>query len=173
MSVSPMALELHRAHIARINKWWEKRVISERVSPPEPMMRTPMRAPIWAPIWGTVADGMAVPDLCFVPPTPAALGLSRSKEPPLVVDIQRTVNAYFNLSMLDLLSQRRTRNVAEPRQIAMYLCKTLTTRSLPDIGRRFGGRDHTTVLHAVRKIERLYQEDPAVRSVIDSIKRGL
>ena len=61
----------------------------------------------------------------------------------------------YNVSRSDLLSSRRTANVVRPRQVAMYLAKTLTLRSLPEIGRRFGGRDHTTVLHAVRKIEAL------------------
>ncbi len=69
-----------------------------------------------------------------------------------IEDIQRTVARQYNVSRADLLSARRTANVVRPRQIAMYLAKTLTLRSLPEIGRRFGGRDHTTVLHAVRKI---------------------
>ena len=70
-----------------------------------------------------------------------------------VDEIQKTVAEHFNLKQADLLSERRTRIIARPRQIAMYLCKQLTTRSYPDIGRRFGGRDHTTVLHGVRRIE--------------------
>ena len=67
-------------------------------------------------------------------------------------EIQRMVARQYNVSRADLLSSRRTANVVRPRQVAMYLAKTLTLRSLPEIGRRFGGRDHTTVLHAVRKI---------------------
>ena len=67
-----------------------------------------------------------------------------------VDEIQKTVADHFNLKQADLLSERRTRSVARPRQMAMYLCKQHTTRSYPDIGRRFGGRDHTTVLHGVR-----------------------
>ena len=72
-----------------------------------------------------------------------------------IEDIQRAVARHYNVSRADMLSSRRTANVVRPRQIAMYLAKTLTLRSLPEIGRRFGGRDHTTVLHAVRKIENL------------------
>ncbi|GAB4071729.1 chromosomal replication initiator protein DnaA [Ancylobacter sonchi] len=83
--------------------------------------------------------------------------LVRSPEPKRVRvdDIVRVVAKHYNVTRADLLSQRRTANVVKPRQIAMYLSKTLTLRSLPEIGRRFGGRDHTTVLHAVRKIEGL------------------
>ena len=83
--------------------------------------------------------------------------LIRPQEPKRVKieDIQRVVARQYNVSRADLLSSRRTANVVRPRQIAMYLAKTLTLRSLPEIGRRFGGRDHTTVLHAVRKIEGL------------------
>ncbi|MCB8829719.1 chromosomal replication initiator protein DnaA, partial [Escherichia coli] len=70
-----------------------------------------------------------------------------------IEEIQRIVARHYNVSKQDLLSNRRTRTIVKPRQIAMYLAKMLTPRSLPEIGRRFGGRDHTTVLHAVRKIE--------------------
>jgi chromosomal replication initiator protein len=79
----------------------------------------------------------------------------------------------YNVSRADLLSSRRTANVVRPRQIAMYLAKTLTLRSLPEIGRRFGGRDHTTVLHAVRKIETLAGNDAALAEEIELLKRLL
>jgi chromosomal replication initiator protein len=72
-----------------------------------------------------------------------------------------------------LLSSRRTANVVRPRQIAMYLAKTLTLRSLPEIGRRFGGRDHTTVLHAVRKIESLIGTDNGLAAEIEVLKSQL
>jgi chromosomal replication initiator protein len=72
-----------------------------------------------------------------------------------------------------MLSARRARSVARPRQIAMYLSKQLTTRSLPEIGRKFGGRDHTTVIHAVRKIEQLRDEDPALDEDVDLLRRML
>jgi chromosomal replication initiator protein len=71
------------------------------------------------------------------------------------------------------LSSRRTANVVRPRQVAMYLAKSLTLRSLPEIGRRFGGRDHTTVLHAVRKIEGLVGNDMALAEEIEILKRQL
>jgi chromosomal replication initiator protein len=77
------------------------------------------------------------------------------------------------VSRADLLSSRRTANVVRPRQVAMYLAKTLTLRSLPEIGRRFGGRDHTTVLHAVRKIEGLVGNDAMLADEIEVLKRQL
>jgi chromosomal replication initiator protein len=90
-----------------------------------------------------------------------------------IEDIQRVVARQYNVSRSDLLSSRRTANVVRPRQVAMYLAKTLTLRSLPEIGRRFGGRDHTTVLHAVRKIEALVSKDVALSDEVELLKRQL
>jgi chromosomal replication initiator protein len=101
--------------------------------------------------------------------------LIRPQEPKRVKieDIQRVVARQYNVSRSDLLSSRRTANVVRPRQVAMYLAKTLTLRSLPEIGRRFGGRDHTTVLHAVRKIEGLVGNDTSLAQEIEVLKRQL
>nr|WP_246191157.1 chromosomal replication initiator protein DnaA [Aureimonas leprariae] len=88
-----------------------------------------------------------------------------------VEDILRFVSRHYNVSKTDILSARRTRTVVRPRQIAMYLAKTMTPRSLPEIGRRFGGRDHTTVLHAVRKIEAERAGDPKLGEELDLIRR--
>jgi chromosomal replication initiator protein len=101
--------------------------------------------------------------------------LIRPQEPRRVKieDIQRIVARHYNVSRGDLLSSRRTANVVRPRQVAMYLAKTLTLRSLPEIGRRFGGRDHTTVLHAVRKIENLVGNDTSLAEEIETLKRQL
>jgi chromosomal replication initiator protein len=101
--------------------------------------------------------------------------LIRPQEPKRVKieDIQRIVARQYNVSRSDLLSSRRTANVVRPRQVAMYLAKTLTLRSLPEIGRRFGGRDHTTVLHAVRKIEGLVGNDAMLADEIEVLKRNL
>ena len=88
-----------------------------------------------------------------------------------IEDIQRVVARHYNVSKADLLSSRRTRTIVRPRQIAMYLAKVLTPRSLPEIGRRFGGRDHTTVLHAVRKIEGMIEGDRALGEEIELLKR--
>ncbi|MDK2748169.1 MAG: chromosomal replication initiator protein DnaA [Brevundimonas sp.] len=90
-----------------------------------------------------------------------------------VDEIQKTVADHFNLKQADLLSERRTRSVARPRQMAMYLCKQHTTRSYPDIGRRFGGRDHTTVLHGVRKIEELMAQDDQIARDVEALTRKL
>ena len=76
----------------------------------------------------------------------------RPPGPPTIDMIQRAVARHFNVTRHDMLSERRTADIVLPRQIAMYLCKALTLRSMPEVGRRFGGRDHTTVLHAIRKI---------------------
>lgn len=90
-----------------------------------------------------------------------------------VDEIQKTVAEHFSLKQADLLSERRTRAIARPRQIAMYLCKQNTTRSYPDIGRRFGGRDHTTVLHGVRKIEELMASDEQIVRDVETLTRKL
>ncbi|MBZ9937060.1 chromosomal replication initiator protein DnaA [Mesorhizobium sp. BR1-1-16] len=88
-----------------------------------------------------------------------------------IEDIQKVVAVHFNVSKADLLSSRRTRTIVRPRQIAMYLSKTLTPRSLPEIGRRFGGRDHTTVLHAVRKVEELMRDDRNLAEEVELLRR--
>ncbi|MDQ0395612.1 chromosomal replication initiator protein DnaA [Labrys monachus] len=101
--------------------------------------------------------------------------LVRNREPRRVKieDIQRIVAKHYNVSRADILSLRRTATVVKPRQIAMYLAKSLTPRSLPEIGRRFGGRDHTTVLHAVRKIEGLVGRDTGLAEEVDLLRRLL
>lgn len=88
-----------------------------------------------------------------------------------IEDIQKVVARHYNVSKNDLLSNRRTRVIVHPRQISMYLAKHMTPRSLPEIGRRFGGRDHTTVLHAVRKIENMAEKDPKLTQEIELLKR--
>ncbi len=97
----------------------------------------------------------------------------RSGEPKRVriEDIQRIVARHYNVSKTELLSNRRTRTIVKPRQVAMYLSKVLTPRSLPEIGRRFGGRDHTTVLHAVRKIEGQSASDTTLAQELELLRR--
>lgn len=87
--------------------------------------------------------------------------------------IQKIVAEHYSLKQADLISERRARAVARPRQVAMWLAKQVTTRSLPDIGRRFGGRDHTTVLHAVRRIESLKGDDASIARDIEVLMRKL
>jgi hypothetical protein len=89
-------------------------------------------------------------------------------------DIQKATASYFDVTVLDMNSERRTRNVVRPRMVAAYLCKKLTPHSLPEIGRRFGGRDHTTILHSIRKIEDLlFRETPGLADDIATIRASL
>jgi chromosomal replication initiator protein len=100
--------------------------------------------------------------------------LLRANERRVTIDeIQRRVAEHFNMKMAEMTSSRRARVVARPRQVAMYLAKQLTQRSLPEIGRKFGGRDHTTVMHAVRKIEELMLSDRALAEDVDLLHRML
>ena len=100
--------------------------------------------------------------------------LIRANDRKVTIDeIQRSVAEYYNLRLAEMLSQRRSRVIARPRQVAMYLSKQLTSRSLPEIGRRFGGRDHTTVMHAVRKIEDLVRADSQLDEDITRLTRLL
>jgi len=90
-----------------------------------------------------------------------------------VEDIQRKVSDHYKVGLTELLSSRRARDIARPRQVAMYLAKRLTTLSLPELGKRFGGRDHTTVLHAVRTIEQLLDTDKGIGEDVRLLERLL
>ena len=100
--------------------------------------------------------------------------LLRANERRVTIDeIQRRVAEHFNIKLAEMTSSRRARIVARPRQVAMYLAKQLTSRSLPEIGRKFGGRDHTTVIHAVKKIEELIESDSALAEDVELLRRML
>ncbi|WP_221181457.1 chromosomal replication initiator protein DnaA [Histidinibacterium lentulum] len=90
-----------------------------------------------------------------------------------VEEIQRKVAEHYNIRLSDLVGPRRMRSFARPRQVAMWLAKTLTSRSLPEIGKRFGGRDHTTIMHGVRKIEELRQTDSCIADDLELLRRAL
>ena len=90
-----------------------------------------------------------------------------------VEEIKRKVADHYNIRLSDLVGPKRTRCFARPRQMAMYLCKTLTSRSLPEIGRSFGGRDHTTVMHGVKKIDELRQKDAQIADDLELLRRSL
>ncbi|MEE8350966.1 MAG: chromosomal replication initiator protein DnaA [Rhodospirillales bacterium] len=90
-----------------------------------------------------------------------------------IEEIQKRVAGHFNIRMSDMHSARRARSVARPRQVAMYLAKQLTARSLPEIGRKFGGRDHTTVMHAVKKVEELRENDTSFAEDVELLRRML
>ena len=97
--------------------------------------------------------------------------LKSSNKKITIEEIQKKVAEHFNIRLTDMHSPRRSRSVARPRQIAMYLAKSITSRSLPEIGRKFGGRDHTTVMHAVKKIEELKHQDNNFNEDIELLKR--
>ncbi|HER27667.1 MAG TPA: chromosomal replication initiator protein DnaA, partial [Rhodospirillales bacterium] len=90
-----------------------------------------------------------------------------------IEEIQKQVASHFNIRISDMHSARRARSVARPRQVAMYLAKQLTSRSLPEIGRNFGGRDHTTVMHAVKKIDELRECDSSFAEDVELLRRML
>jgi chromosomal replication initiator protein len=92
---------------------------------------------------------------------------------PTVEDIQAKASEFFGVKLADIRGNNRTRSVAFPRQIAMYLARQLTHASLAEVGRAFGGKDHTTVLHAVARIQALIQEDPAFKDTIDTLVRSV
>lgn len=90
-----------------------------------------------------------------------------------IARIQEEVARYFSIPLSEMTSARRSRDVARPRQIAMFLARELTPKSLPDIGRRFGGRDHTTVMHAIRVVEALLFDDHEIGEATDYLRSRL
>ncbi len=90
-----------------------------------------------------------------------------------VEEIQRRVSEHYSIRLSDMIGPKRVRAIARPRQVAMYLSKQMTSRSLPEIGRRFGGRDHTTVMHGVRRIEELKSSDSQIADDLELLRRLL
>lgn len=133
-------------------------------------------AAVEAPLIGNPEVKIVVSDLMpepneqwtIVVPTPSQPAPVRPSHPS-VRDIQLAVCKHFDVKLLDMMSKRRTADIVKPRQVAMYLAKTMTLKSLPDIGRRFGGRDHTTALHAIRKIDGLVELDGDIARDIATI----
>ncbi len=100
--------------------------------------------------------------------------LLRTNSRKITIDeIQKKVTEHYNIKLSDMHSPRRSRSIARPRQVAMYLAKSITTRSLPEIGRKFGGRDHTTVIHAIKTIEEIMVNDPSLAEDIELLTRIL
>ena len=99
-------------------------------------------------------------------------GATAAPEPasPSIRAIQHTVCRHYNISMADLFGQYKAASIVRARHLAMYLARIMTTRSMPEIGRFFGGKDHTTVLHAVRKFEKLVSEDPQVAAEVEAVR---
>ena len=90
-----------------------------------------------------------------------------------IEEIQKRVSDYYNIRVAEMSSARRAQMVARPRQVAMFLAKQLTSRSLPEIGRKFGNRDHTTVMHAIKKVEQLSSADPGFSEDVELLRRML
>jgi chromosomal replication initiator protein len=99
--------------------------------------------------------------------------LKSSRTEVTIENIQKTICDYFNIKITDLKAKRRTQNIALPRQVAMYLCRKHTETSFPGIGNKFGGRDHSTVIHASRTIEKRIKEDPHMQNTIEKLERNL
>lgn len=99
--------------------------------------------------------------------------LKASQKKVTVEEIQRKVSEHYNIRLSDMIGPKRLRSFARPRQVAMYLAKHMTSRSLPEIGRRFGGRDHTTVMHGVRRIDELKDKDSQIADDLDLLRRAL
>ena len=98
----------------------------------------------------------------------------RASDRKITIDeIQRKVSEHYNIRLSEIIGPRRLRTIARPRQIAMYLAKQLTSRSLPEIGRRFGGRDHTTVMHGVKRVEELKMLDNQIAEDLELLRRSL
>jgi chromosomal replication initiator protein len=123
-----------------------------------------------AAMWD-LAQGQVTPELAARAIRDMVAG--QSPEQVRIDDIHRAVIDHFKITKAELLSTRRHRSIARPRQIAMFLAKELTTRSLPEIGRRFGGKDHTTVLYAVRRIKTLMKDDSELVRIVEVLKRSL
>jgi hypothetical protein len=133
-------------------------------------------APITLPATAALPLGICAPLSEYVLNYPAAPVAPATPTVPQVLNvrtIQRAVCEHYGVGLLDLLSSRRTQAVVLPRQVAAWLCRKLTAHSLPAIGHQFGGRDHTTMLHATRRIDELRQTDPAMQSRLDAFIAAL
>lgn len=133
-----------------------------------------LQVQIEAPVPKIVAEPEAEP-LPALPPLPSIVYAIERVDPwlPSVARVQKAVCRHFDVSLIDLKSPCRERRVAHPRMIAMYLCRDLTTKSFPEIGRRFGGRDHTTALHSYQKIRAKVQSDETFAAEIAKLKERL
>lgn len=157
--MSPLMLELHSEHKARMQRFAEAAMRPQILPAPPPPEPGPVAAPIEREIVKHESWFWMIKEL-------------PSKYPKIEL-IQRAVAYHYQVRREDILSARRTANVMRPRQIAMYLAKRLTPKSLPEIGRRFGGRDHTTILHGVRKIEALASSDMKLSADLELLEAAL
>lgn len=144
----------------------EERVTKIRTKNQKPVkvaLSEPAKEVIRLPV---VPAALLVPDLCPTCGAPVSQRL-------MVVHIQALVAAFYKIPVREMTSDRRAREVARPRQVAMYLAYENTPKSLPEIGRRFGGRDHTTVIHAIRTVQRLMLEDAEIEADVIVLRERL
>jgi hypothetical protein len=161
-----MLQDLHRAHLER------RRRFDAAVPKPQPAAAPVVVAPPplpptpeYRPRWRWLSHRWVSPD-CQEAVKAPELPEARTT----IADVTAAVCRYYGISEIEIKSKRRTKVVAHQRQVAMYLAKELTLKSLPEIGRRFGGRDHTTILHGVRRITGLLPHNPKLAAEIDEIK---
>ncbi|MCA9695915.1 MAG: chromosomal replication initiator protein DnaA, partial [Myxococcales bacterium] len=100
-------------------------------------------------------------------------GIGHDRTPVTIEAVQKAVAGYYSVRITDLKGKRRHRGISRPRMVAMYLCRQLTGSSFPEIGMRFGGKDHSTVINACKRIESLQEEDPDLRGAVESLKGQL
>lgn len=151
---------LHQEHLARRQRLGAlSPAMKPEPAPPVPVVEPEICKPVHiAPAW-------AIPALVeFEMPVPVT---------PMISHIVRVVARHYERHVNDLYGTRRSAHIVRPRQVAMYLARTLTRHGMPEIGRRMGGRDHTTVLHAFRKITTLLQVDPDLAETVDAIQAEL
>lgn len=103
-------------------------------------------------------------------PTPSAVAGEAIPKFPAIIDVLRAVSKHYGMSIANIISERRTKNITRPRMVAMYLCRELTPRSYPQIGRMMGNRDHTTVMHGAQKIASRIATDPELSTEVETIK---
>jgi len=158
--MTPYQQQLHEQHKARQQRMAQAAAAKQQ--------KDFAVAQVVAAVESEVLEPLDIP--IFLPPRKKE---QRADNKPMVLKIIVAVAHRFEMSVSDVLSHRRTQKHVKPRQIAMYLARVMTLQTLPQIGRSFNGRDHTTVLHAIRKIEGLLPHDDDLRETIDEIEREL
>lgn len=177
MQLVPVMTEVQRQHLA--HKMRQRRILeaaarfqAKQRAAAQRVAAVPVATLTPAPAVIVPADPMTFFEKTFWFADLTSDAPSRPKHPK-ISDIQRAVAEHYDVTVTDIISARRTASVVLPRQVAMYLARTLTLKSLPEIGRHFGGRDHTTGLHAVRKIADLIERDKALAAEITDLSAKL
>jgi chromosomal replication initiator protein len=175
-AVSPLALELHRAHVARQANYAAISISSQEKTNLRLIARSESRREREEAAKRLRAEIAHRESFIHEAARAFVCGVALAMNPNAFLSkikvrhIQETVARHFGVKMSDMVSDSRFANVVEPRQVAMYLAKVTTQRSLPDIGMRFGGRDHSTVFHAVRKIAARMAVDDSYRGMVEALR---